>query len=128
MQQNPLADRWLFDQIAQGMLLLDRDRRILAINRNAQEFFGVTEEEARGKQCWDITSFALCAEQCSFREVLQTGEGRKTLGFDCLLGRKYSSVCVNLTPLRDSQGEIVAVMECFQDASLMKDLAERLQE
>jgi PAS domain S-box-containing protein len=128
VQQNPLVDRWLFDQIAQGMLLLNLERRILAINRHAQEFFGVSEEDVVGKQCWDITGLALCAEQCPFHEVLSTGEGRKTFGFDCLLGRKYSSLCVNLTPLRDPQGEIAAVMECFQDASLVKDLAERLQE
>jgi PAS domain-containing protein len=127
-QKSPLADRWLFDQTAQGMLLLDRERRILAVNRYAQNFFKVNEEESLGKQCWDITNFALCAEQCPFKEVLETGLGRKTLGFDCLLGCDYSSLCVNLTPLRDEQGTIVAVMECFQDATMMKDLAARLQE
>jgi PAS domain S-box-containing protein len=128
MQDNFLADRWLFDQIAQGMLLLDRERRILALNRHAQQFFGITEESARGRQCWDVTGFSLCAEQCPHHEVLATGEGRKTLGFDCLQGRSISSLCVNLTPLRDGGGQIVGVMECFQDASMMKDLADRLQQ
>jgi len=128
MSENLLSDRWLFDQISQGMLLLDRERRILALNRHAQEFLDIREAEVKGKNCWDVTGFALCAEQCPFREVLETGEGRKTLGFDCALGRKTSSLCVNLTPLRDEQGEVVAVMECFQDAAMMKDLADRLQQ
>jgi PAS domain S-box-containing protein len=127
MSVSPLPDRWLFDHFAQGMLLLDRERRILALNRRAQAFFAVSEEEVQGKHCWDITGFSLCAEQCPFREVLASGEGRKTLGFDCVQGRKTSSLCVNLTPMRNAQGEIVAVMECFQDASMLKVLAVRLQ-
>jgi len=127
MKANILPDRWLFDQIAQGMLLLDRERRILALNAHAQKFLGVREDEVEGKHCWDVTGFALCAEQCPFREVLENGEGQKVLGFDCALGRSQTSLCVNLTPMRDDEGEIVAVMECFQDASMMKDLADRLQ-
>jgi PAS domain S-box-containing protein len=127
MSVNPLPDRWLFDQISQGMLLLDRERRILALNSHAQDFFDVGEDEVRGKHCWDVTGFSLCAEQCPFREVLDSGEGRKTLGFDCVQGRKTSSLCINLTPMRNEHGEVVAVMECFQDATMLKDLADRLQ-
>jgi PAS domain S-box-containing protein len=127
MNGNLLPDRWLFDHIAQGMFLLDRDRRILALNRHAQEFFEIGEDEAKGAYCWDVTGFSLCADQCPFGEVLASGLGRKTIGFDCALGRQAASLCLNLTPMRDEQGEVVAVMECFQDATILKDLADRLQ-
>ena len=128
MAEQPQFDRWIFDQMAQGMMLLDLERRVLALNRSAQEFLGTSEKRAKGRQCWDVTGFSLCVEQCPFREVVTTGEGHKTLGFGCLPGQPNSSLCLDLHPMRDAQGTVTAVMESFRDASLVKDLADRLEQ
>lgn len=127
MNDNLLPDRWLFDQMSQGMLMLDLNRRVLALNRSAQEFLGLSEEEAVGRPCWEVSGFSLCADQCPFAEVVETREGRKTLGFECSRNRSSTSLCLDVVPLRDASGEVVAVMESFRDASLVKDLADRLQ-
>ncbi len=120
----PIADRRLFDQMSQGILLLDSERRILALNRNAQALFGISEQAATGRYCWDITGFSLCSGECPFREVLETGEARKSLDFECRQG----AFCLNLTPVHEETGELAAVMECVQDATVVKDLANRLQQ
>ena len=122
-----LADRWLFDQMAQGMLVLDRERRVIAVNRFAQEFLQLREEDAVGRHCWDVTGFSLCAERCPFPAALASDSNQKSFDFECLRGKQNAALCLNLTPLRDDRGETVAVMETFQDASLMKELADRLQ-
>lgn len=123
-----LADRWLFDQLPYGALILDENRRVLAINRYAQRLFGVAEEEGLGQFCGDVARFSLCGDKCPFSEVIDTGENRKTLGFDCLVGEKSCSLCLNLFPLRDDEGKVAAVMEVIHDATLMKELAVRLEE
>ena len=122
-----LSDRWLFDQLPYGALILDQERRVLAINRQAQDFLAMTEEEGRGRFCGEVARFSLCGDSCPFPEVIATGENRKTLGFDCLVGSRTCSLCLNLSPLRNKEGKVVAVMEVIQDASLMKDLAVRLE-
>ena len=122
-----LADRWLFDQMAQGVLLLDRERRVQAVNRFAQDFLQLREEDAKGRHCWDVTGFSQCAERCPFQAVLTSNSDQKSFDFECLRGNHRISLCLNLTPLRGADGEVIGIMETFQDASLMKELAERLQ-
>ncbi len=122
-----LTDRWLFDQMPQGVLLLDRERRVLALNRFAQDFLQLQEEAVAGRHCWDVTGFSLCAERCPFQTVLDSNNDQKSFDLDCLRGKHSVSLCLNLSPLRNGDGEVIGVMETFQDASLMKKLAERLQ-
>jgi PAS domain S-box-containing protein len=127
MPDSVLPDRWLFDQMAQGMLLLDRERRVLAVNRYAQDFLAVREESVLGRHCWDVSGFSMCAEKCPFAKVLESGKEQKNFDIECLRGTRNTSVCLNLTPLRNAQGQVVAVMEIFQEASQIKELAERLK-
>ena len=121
------VDRWLLDQMPQGVLLLDRERRVRAVNRFAQDYFRLREEEVTGRHCWDITGFSLCAEKCPFPAALETGSEQKSFDFECRRGTQSEALCVALNPLRDASGEIVGVMEIFQDASQVRELAERLQ-
>ena len=122
-----LTDRWLFDEMAQGALILDRQRRVLAVNRFAQEFLGIREEDCLGRHCWDVTGFSLCAEHCPFQNVLAADNDYKSFDFECLRGTQTTSLCLNLAPLHDADGKIVGIIETFQDASMMKELADRLE-
>jgi PAS domain S-box-containing protein len=117
------AERWLFDQMNEITIILDRRKRIVALNRSAEDFFGVKESEAKGLSCREVTCFDLCAAKCPFEEAVSCAESRKILDLESHRG----AVCVNITPLQKG-GEIVGAIETIQRADLVKNLADRLKQ
>jgi PAS domain S-box-containing protein len=127
MLTNPIKERWLFDQLNEPAFLLDSDRCILGINRAAARLFNLSEENVVGKPCHTVTGFSRCQNSCAFAEVMQSGTGKKSLDLECLQGCGDSAICIELTPLRNESGEIIAMLELFHDASILRDLTDRLE-
>jgi len=123
-----LKDRWLFDQLNEPAFLLDTKRCILGLNRAASILFKISEENVIGKPCHTVTGFGRCQNSCAFAEVLQSGVGKKSLDLECLQGCDDTSLCLELTPLRNESGEIVAMLELFHDARILRDLTDRLEQ
>jgi PAS domain S-box-containing protein len=122
------GDRWLFDQLSEPAFLLDPQRQILAVNPAAATLFNVSEAHVRGRRCSTVTGFARCESSCAFDEVVRSGQGKKSLDLECLQSCDGSSLCVELTPLRDAEGQVVAVLELMHDASIVRTLTDRLEQ
>ena len=106
------ADRWLFDQLPQGAMMLDRERQVLAVNPRASNQLGLSEECARGRRCREVTRCQADDELCPFDQVVKHGETRRTvLGVTA----KERPACQHLAPLRDHGGELVAVLELLHE-------------
>ncbi len=123
-----IKDRWLFDQLNEPAFLLNTERCILGINRAAAKLFNVSEENVIGKPCHTVTGFGRCHGGCAFSEVMQSGIGKKSLDLECLQGCDDTSICIEITPLRNESGEIVAMLELFHDARILRDLTDRLEQ
>jgi PAS domain S-box-containing protein len=122
-----LKDRWLFDQLNEPAFLLNNERCILGVNRAAAALFNICEENVIGKPCHTVTGFGRCHSSCAFSDVLESGVGKKSMDLECLQGCDDTSLCIELTPLRDDTGKIVAMLELFHDASILRDLTDRLE-
>lgn len=122
-----LKDRWLFDQLNEPAFLLNNNRNIIAINPAAARLFNTSEENVIGKPCHTVTGMGRCQNSCAFAEVMRSGAGKKSLDLECLQGCDDAAICIELTPLRNEDGEIVAMLELFHDASILRDLTDRLE-
>lgn len=116
-----LTDRALFDQLPQAALLLDLDGIVLAANTRACTLLQANEEALVGHPCSEATGFSLCDDSCPLDEVVTTWIGSRTLESADL------PLVVELTPLRDENGNCVAVLESFREAPMIQDLSTKLQ-
>ncbi len=70
----------IFDEVREDMLVLDREGRIVDLNRNVWSRTGKSKEELIGKHCWETLKMEggspLCShpdKKCAFFETLRTG-------------------------------------------------------
>ncbi len=115
----------LFSQIPCWISIQDREFRVIRATAKLVSDFG----EHRGGKCY--TFYKGRAEPCSECPVARTFEdGKEHSSQDVLFDKRGlpHSVLVNTRPLRDSEGQIAAVIKVFADISSEKELATRLHD
>ena len=108
----------ILDNLSEGILAHDKERRILFFNRAAEEITGYSREDIVGKDCHEVFGGPFCGGSCSFRDgppdflehdyyplnILTTeGESRR--------------VEMSVTGMRDVKGDFVGVLASFKDVT-----------
>ncbi|AAC06468.1 putative protein [Aquifex aeolicus VF5] len=96
-----------FDEIFDGVLVIDKNRRIVFANKKAKEILGEVKE---GESCRGL--FSIC-EHCPMELVEDSEQGVQV--YDVLTKRK-NHVCLSMSPLFEG-GEFTGVLEVFRDVS-----------
>jgi len=113
----------LFDVVPCYVSVQDRDFRILEANRQFKQSFG----GRLGTYCYEI--YKKRSNRCSVCPVAQTFEDGKTHSSEEVLidnDGKQAHVVVHTAPVRDSQGNITAVMEVSDDITEVRALQDKL--
>jgi PAS domain S-box-containing protein len=86
MERHRALFRAVIDEVKEDILLLDRNRRVVDMNKNVLERAGMSKEELTGKHCWDVQCLDLdkhfCGgpdRQCPFDTTLKTREAAESL-------------------------------------------------
>ena len=121
--ENPY--RHYFDAMPCYLTVQDRDFRIIDANRRFREDFGDFE----GRFCYQVYKHrSEKCEVCPVEQAFQDGRShRDEEQVKCLDGKEVS-VLVEATPIRDSNGEIAAVIEMSTDITQIKSLQRQLRE
>jgi len=121
-------NHWLFNQLNQPAFLINIDKKIEGANRAACDLLGITEKDAIGKSCREVTGFAQCSGSCAFTEVVESGKGKKSFDLECLQGCGDMALCIELSPLHDDAGNVIGVLELCHDATIVRKLTEELEQ
>ncbi len=119
----------LLDSMEGGVLAVDRNMRITAFNRAAEEITGLKREEVLNRECYQILNSDLCKEECPVKKAMETGEPVHC--YEVLIRNKAgTNIPVNVTTsaLRSSRNEIVGAVENFRDLTKHKGLWAKLRE
>lgn len=118
----------IFDTSADGMRVIDKNFSTLRVNRTFLELAGVNRGETEGRKCYEVFKGDSChTENCPMVR-LQNGEER--IEYD---GIKIGSnglpipCIITATPFRDSDGNLVGIVEDFKDISERKRAEQNLQ-
>lgn len=113
----------LFQSIDDMVLVVDCDHNILRANHRARTWLN-TDEKVEGGKCYKVFHGRQerCPE-CPVAEVLESGETVRIEKYSEGLGR-YLSVCA--TPVRDSTGRILGVMETARDITAQQQAEQEL--
>jgi PAS domain S-box-containing protein len=117
--------RSYFDSMPCYLTVQDRNYRIVDANRRFREEFGDWE----GRHCYQV--YKKRPEKCEVCPVERTfHDGQSHRGEEWVrsLSGKDIGVVVNTTPIRDDEGNIIAVMEMSTDITENKMLQKQLRE
>jgi PAS domain S-box-containing protein len=60
----------IMDSVADGLFTVDRDMRIMAYNRAAEQITGISRTDAVGRLCHEVFRTAVCFTNCPMREAM----------------------------------------------------------
>jgi diguanylate cyclase (GGDEF)-like protein/PAS domain S-box-containing protein len=120
--------REVLETVADGVYIVDRDRRILWWNRGAERITGFARGEIVHTRCFDdhlrhvnAEGTALCIGLCPLVHAMQDGAPRTDRVFLHHKAGHRVPVEVSVFPLRGVDGSIVGAVEVFRDISALKE-------
>jgi two-component system NtrC family sensor kinase len=121
-------EHWMSRSLAQaltkatteGVMVLDRDYRIMRINEEACRRAGISEKEALGRFCFQVSHASLTPchspdTPCPMEDTLSTGKSAHALHEHSNAEGNNRFCDVSTYPLLDPKGEISQVLEIFRD-------------
>ena len=106
----------ILDNLKEGVIAHDLNRRIFFFNKEAENITGYLREEVLGQDCHDVFDEPFCGEHCSFcdSEALD-GEYKEYTMTPPSKNGESRRVEISVTPLRDEKGITIGVLSSFRD-------------
>ena len=115
----------IFDSAGAGILVVDRDMRLQALNRKSQELFSVDAHEVLGQNFRDVVCDPDQAlEECIFDQVMATGTTVQQSDF--AYQKRHFHVIG--TPVKDHQQQTLRVVLVYTDITERRQMEKALRE
>ncbi|MGE5680135.1 MAG: PAS domain-containing protein [Bacillota bacterium] len=120
---------YVLNGIADGVYIVDKQRRIIYWNKAAEEMTGYKAEEVLGYRCSedilnhiDENGLPLCLDACPLSKALSKGESVKLKTYPLHKNGKRFPVMAHVSPIKSNDGKIIAAIEVFRDISKEEEL------
>lgn len=119
----------IIENSADGVLILDADRRIETMNRALARMTGWTPSQARGHRCHDVLALRnaqgtdVCDASCPL-QALASGETLQVEGDIVRRDGHRTSVSITYSPLYDSEGTLVNIVGSLHDVTRYREAEE----
>ena len=127
-QTNAELDQ-IFQTAADGMRVIDRDFNILRVNKTFLTMTGMAPEKVINQKCYKVFSGSKCFTRDCPLTLIMGGENWVEYEIDkeCPDGERIPCI-VTATPYKDSDGNLIGIVEDFKDISERKQAeAEKTQ-
>jgi PAS domain S-box-containing protein len=114
----------IFDAITEGIFMLDEEFNILRVNVAFAEMLGTTPAKLIGQKCYRVLhNLDEPPTYCPKIETMQMGKPQTVEVREPTLAKDLH---LSTHPLRDSQGNVVRLVQIVQDITLQKQLQTQL--
>jgi PAS domain S-box-containing protein len=124
----PRLYRSILDSIADGVYTVDLNWRVTSFNKAAEKITGIRNEEAIGRQCFEVLRSNMCEDQCILKQVM---EARKTVPNRpvYIIRADQKQIPINMTTgvLKNADNRIIGGVMSFRDLSDINTLHKELQ-
>ncbi len=119
----------ILNSVADGVIVIGLDHRIIFINRAAKEILGKAgaEDLLSGAKCGDVMGHSGCTFGCLINSTIKTGEHLYNYEATFERGDKKIVLSINTALLKDKNGKAIGGIEIFRDVSLIKELKDELK-
>lgn len=114
LMSRPLDFIQLMDEIPLGVLVLDRDRRVVHLNQHFQALTGMDLKRAYGVHCYNILRSGACITNCP---VLAMNGGNRSVSCQSdIINMDRQKLPIQLTtaPILDTQGTVTGYVETIE--------------
>jgi PAS domain S-box-containing protein len=114
----------IFEAVGQSIMILDRDHRILAVNRATLNLTGLNSEDFLGMKCHEVMHGSLCPpEKCPMERMMETGEFQREEMLVEALGRFFLVSC---SPIFNEENRIEQIIHIASDVTDSKRTKDEL--
>ncbi|MDR3566669.1 MAG: sigma 54-interacting transcriptional regulator [Syntrophobacteraceae bacterium] len=119
----------ILDNMLEGIIAHDLNRRILFFNRAAEKITGFSREEVIGRDCHCVFGSPFCGSKCSFcgRPMEALEHHCYTMNISTRTG-ELRRIEMSVTAMHDDEGAFVGVLAAFRDLTEIFSLQLRLGE
>ena len=119
----------ILNSIADGVVVIGLDHRILFVNRAAREMLGRAgaDDLLGGSRCADVMGHSGCTFGCLINTTIKTGEHFYNYEAVFERGGRKLMLSINTALLKDKDGRVIGGIEIFRDISLLKELKDELR-
>jgi diguanylate cyclase (GGDEF)-like protein/PAS domain S-box-containing protein len=115
-----------FNTIPDSVIVTDGQFRILRANRATAEIFGFKQEDLIGMFCYNVIHrIDEPPAYCPHAETIRTYKSQKEELFEDNVKKHFT---LSSTPIFDSEGRLISVVEVFHDISDRKKIEHKLKE
>jgi len=120
-------ERWataIYNSMVEGVLTIDKEGIINVFNPAAERITGYSRKEVIGKRCFDIFRNGFCeTDKCLLNKAVykcKTVVNKETQ--ITTQDNRLVPVLIHASPLIDDKGNLIGIVETFQDISRLKKL------
>jgi len=119
----------VLDNLKEGIIAHDMDRRIFFFNSEAERITGYRREEVLGRDCHEAFGIPFCGERCAFCEnpPKLAEKSEYTLNISTKTGERRR-IEMTVTSMRDADDQYTGVLTSFKDITDIFSLKERAAE
>ncbi|MBD3349495.1 MAG: PAS domain-containing protein [Candidatus Eisenbacteria bacterium] len=119
----------IFDGITDGLIIVDRDFRIVAVNKAEASFLGREPKELVGRPCYEVYCRGdRACELCPAHETFAQGKPSMVSRLELTSGYHRTGVDVYTFPVKDDRGETVQAIQYIKDVTDRVKLQKQLRE
>lgn len=124
-RQQKLAEI-IFENISDGIIMLDKDYKILAINKSIEKWTEKPASDLIDKNCKDVFhGFGICPH-CAAKVTFETGTANIVMQKGDLKGSTYYAE-LSVYPIKDEKGEVNECVVCIRDITEVAETQEYLE-
>lgn len=112
----------ILDNLKEGIIAHDLDRRIYFFNRAAENITGYSRKEILGRDCHEAFGAPFCGNRCSFCSDIPSMNEHKAYPLPITTADgEPRRIEMSITRMNDTDGRFVGVLASFQDVTELFD-------
>ncbi len=125
--RSPIDLPTLLDRLSTGVVITDRERRVMYLNSASEVLSGFSRIEVRGVPCCHVLRASVCCRQCTMAKIEKNTEP-VSVEAD-IINREHRKIPVRLSaaPLHDAKGALVGFLETVEDIRTSMETSESIQ-
>jgi PAS domain S-box-containing protein len=123
-EQKSMLDAVL-DAVPDCISVLGPNYEVIRFNKGSLNVFNITEEQTKGKKCYEILGRTSPCEVCLTKKVLET---KKPIRQENYYPETKLWADISVTPVLDENGEVIRVVEHYYDITARKEIEEEIKE
>ncbi|MDQ1333141.1 MAG: sigma-54 dependent transcriptional regulator, acetoin dehydrogenase operon transcriptional [Thermodesulfobacteriota bacterium] len=119
----------ILDNLSEGIIAHDKERRILFFNRAAEDITGYQRKDILGRDCHEAFGRPFCGDRCSFKDGPPDSLEHATYPLNIFTPEgKLRRIEMRVTGMLDHDGAFVGVLASFRDLTELIGLRLQLVE